>query len=76
MFGGTLMRQHAVIVDVDSNRMGFARATCASDPLQIMNEETLLSAHQFTALDASYVETVEDAECDHKVDTGNWWRPA
>jgi hypothetical protein len=40
-----------------------------------MNEETLLSANQFTALNSSYADTVEDAFCNHNVDTGNWWRP-
>lgn len=47
------MRQHAIIIDVGQNRVGFAAATCAFDPDQIRSEDELLAAGQRTALDRS-----------------------
>lgn len=44
MFGGTLMRQHAVIIDIENNRVGFARTSCAFDPNQIISEQELIDA--------------------------------
>ena len=78
MFGGTLMRQHAVIVDVGQNRVGFVAATCAVDPDQIKSEQTLLEAGQRTALGQSSLLSQEDEECDHSkvIDAGNWWKPS
>ena len=31
MFGGTLMRQHAVIIDVENQQVGFSRSSCSLD---------------------------------------------
>lgn len=63
MFGGTLMRQHAVIIDVENNRVGFVSTTCAFDPLQIKNEQELLDAGQKTAF--SMPADNNDRNCDH-----------
>ena len=78
MFGGTLMRQHAVIIDVGQNRVGFAHSTCAFDPNQISDEQTLLDAGQKTALDSTSLLSKEDEKCDHNkvIDAGNWWKPS
>ena len=44
IIGGTLMRQHNFIFDVDNQRVGIARASCNYDPNQIQTEEELILA--------------------------------
>jgi Zn finger protein HypA/HybF involved in hydrogenase expression len=35
LMGGTFMRQNNIIFDTEKERLGFARASCNSDPNQI-----------------------------------------
>jgi hypothetical protein len=72
------MRQHAVIIDVGQNRVGFVHATCAFDPNQILDEQQLLDAGQKTALDPILLLSKEDNQCDHDKVIGaqNWWKPS
>jgi hypothetical protein len=37
LMGGTLLRQHNLIFDLDKNRVGIAHAICNDDPNQILN---------------------------------------
>jgi hypothetical protein len=41
LMGGTFMRQNNIIFDIEKERLGFARATCNSDPNQIANENEM-----------------------------------
>lgn len=59
------MRQHAVVIDVENNRVGFASTTCAFDPLQIKNEQELLDAGQKTALDPVMEASNDEKSCSH-----------
>jgi hypothetical protein len=36
--GGTLLRQHNILFDIENNKVGFARASCSHDPNQIISE--------------------------------------
>ena len=36
--GGTMMRQHNFVFDIEENMLGIARATCSEDPNQIFYE--------------------------------------
>jgi hypothetical protein len=42
--GGTMMRQHNFVFDVEENMLGIARATCSEDPNQIFYEQDLRDA--------------------------------
>ena len=46
IIGGTLMRQHNFVFDVDNNLVGIARATCNEDSNQVKHENELVLAHQ------------------------------
>jgi Xylanase inhibitor C-terminal len=41
LLGGTFMRQMNIIFDIEKEQLGFARATCNSDPNQIVNENEM-----------------------------------
>lgn len=38
LIGGTLMRQHNFVFDIDNQRVGVSRATCSEDPNQVKSE--------------------------------------
>jgi hypothetical protein len=40
--GGTMMRQHNFIFDVDNNKIGIARAQCNNDFNQIKSAEDMI----------------------------------
>ena len=46
IIGGTLMRQHNFVFDVDNNVVGMARASCSDDENQIKHEQELSLAGQ------------------------------
>ena len=71
------MRQHAVIIDVEENRVGFAKASCSYNPLQITSDQDLLDVGQKTALSKDYAESADDLKCDHSkvIAAQNWWKP-
>lgn len=71
------MRQHAVVIDVENNRVGFASTTCAFDPLQIQDEQELLNAGQKTALDPNLLDSKDEKSCNHYkvIQSENWWKP-
>ena len=51
IIGGTLMRQHNFVFDVDNQVVGIAHATCSEDPNQVKSESDLILAGQQYALD-------------------------
>lgn len=46
-----------MVFDLESNRLGYARASCNKDPNQVINKEELLSSGQFYALDPTFEPT-------------------
>ena len=64
LIGGTLMRQHNFVFDVDNLRMGVAHATCSEDPNQVKTEQELILAGQRYALDPTHTESLDEV-CDH-----------
>ena len=64
IIGGTLMRQHNFVFDIDNQRMGVARATCSYDPNQVKTEQELILAKQRYALDPTHTESLHE-KCDH-----------
>jgi len=44
MMGGTLIRQHNLIFDIEANKLGIAHATCSEDPYQILSDDQLQQA--------------------------------
>jgi hypothetical protein len=41
MMGGTLIRQHNLVFDIDNNQVGFAHAVCNSDSNQVFTSTTI-----------------------------------
>jgi len=37
MMGGTLIRQHAFVFDIENRKVGIAHAKCSHNPHQVMN---------------------------------------
>lgn len=64
IIGGTLMRQHNFVFDIDNQLVGIARASCSHDPNQVKHEQELIVAGQRYALDPTHTESVNE-ECDH-----------
>lgn len=64
IIGGTLMRQHNFVFDIDNNLVGIARASCSHDPNQVKHEQELIIAGQRYALDPTHTESLNE-ECDH-----------
>jgi len=62
--GGTFLRQHNVVFDVDNGQVGFARASCSYDVNQVYNETQMIQAGQRYALDPTHEES-QDQVCDH-----------
>ena len=58
LIGGTLMRQHNFIFDIDGNRLGVARARCNEDPNQVLHAEDMVLAGQRYGLDPTHVESL------------------
>ena len=46
MMGGTLIRQHNLIFDIENNRLGIAHSTCSADINQVISESQLIQAGQ------------------------------
>ena len=44
IIGGTMMRQHNFVFDVDNQKLGIARATCSHDPNQVKSESDMIMA--------------------------------
>jgi hypothetical protein len=42
MIGGTMMRQYNFIFDIDTNRLGIARASCNDDPNEVLYEQEMI----------------------------------
>ncbi len=64
IIGGTLMRQHNFIFDIDQNLVGISRASCSHDPNQVKHEQELIAAGQRYALDPTHTESLHE-KCDH-----------
>ena len=46
MMGGTLIRQHNLIFDIENNRLGIAHSSCSADSNQVKSESQLIQAGQ------------------------------
>ena len=64
IIGGTLMRQHNFVFDVDNQRLGIARARCSEDVNQVGDDFELIIAGQRYALDPTHAESATE-ECNH-----------
>ena len=64
LIGGTLMRQHAFVFDIQNNNLGIARAKCNEDPNMILSEEELILYGQRYALDPTHTESL-NIPCAH-----------
>ena len=58
--GGTMMRQHNFVFDVDNQRLGIANSHCSIDPNQVVDQAELILADQRYALDPTHVESVSE----------------
>ena len=58
MMGGTFMRQHNIVFDVEDGKVGFARASCSEDLNQVRDEGELIAAGQRYALDPTHSESL------------------
>ena len=58
IIGGTLMRQHNFVIDVDNQAVGIAHATCSEDPNQVKSETDLILAGQQYALDPTHLDSL------------------
>jgi hypothetical protein len=50
MMGGTFLRQHNLIFDIDKNQVGFAHAICFQDDNQIKSEPIITVTDSLSAL--------------------------
>lgn len=58
IIGGTMMRQHNFIFDVEENKVGIARASCNSDFNQIKSAQDMIDNGQKYGLDPNHTESL------------------
>ena len=63
MLGGTLMRQHAFVFDIEKRRVGISHATCSHNPNQITSIDDLTSEGQYVGIQHDAM--VLDQNCKH-----------
>lgn len=64
MMGGTLIRQHNLIFDIDQNQVGFAHAVCNEDTNQLTSRSQMTS-QQTWVLKENQTETEAGTLCNH-----------
>jgi hypothetical protein len=58
LIGGTMMRQHNFIFDIEANQVGIARAKCNEDYNQVLDEKEMINSGQRYGLDPSHSESL------------------
>eukprot|EP00347_Sterkiella_histriomuscorum_P001127 403373223 len=65
IIGGTMMRQHNFIFDVEENKVGIARAQCNKDFNQIKSVQEMIESGQKYGLDPNHSESLHQV-CSHR----------
>jgi hypothetical protein len=63
MLGGTILRQHNLIFDIEKSQLGVVKATCSPDPLQIKKQHELIERGQTLGF---FTQDPDSTECDDR----------